>query len=507
MFFDDTASHTTLGKAVSSGKIRRLAPRVFSADLAAPPENLIHRNWAQVAHHLVPGAVIVDRSAARPETITRDNLLTLAAETSRRQIKLPGLEIRIRQGKRQPGDTVYAQGLFMSGNARILLDNLRVTRGHNYKTASTLTLGELEDWLTAKAIVWGAQRIQRLKSDALELAGQHHSPGHLAQIEALFGRLDGQLQPRRQSSDFFKVHRQGKAWDTRVVAMLETAARTLPVNLAQGQVPTQGQVSPQEQVPAQEAPGTEPAQEAPEPAEALAFYESYFSNFIEGTEFTLSQARQIIKTQTPPPERTADGHDILGTYRCIADTELRAKTSTEPDELVDLLQQRHSQIMQGRPEMRPGEWKTANNQIGGYVFVDPQLVEGTLNKGLQLLTSLEEGIQRALFALLVVNEVHPFADGNGRAARLMMNAELSHAGACRIIVPNIFRTEYISSLRRFSAHDGDTTALVRVMDFAWRWTASMPWSEPDVAEAAVVATNALMDPQEALESGKRLELP
>lgn len=429
VFFDGTASHSTLSKAVAASKIRRLAPRIYSADLSATPEELILRNWAQIANHLVPGAVIVDRSAARPQAIAQDRLLTLAAETSRRRIKLPGLEIRIRQAKKQPGDSIYSQGLLMSSNARILLDNLRITRSHNNKTASTLTLEELEDWLATKAITWDAQRIQRLSSEALELAKRHYTPEHLAQAEALFGRLDGQLQPLRESSDFFKALRLGQAWDIRVVEILEAAARTLSANLARENLA-------REQVLLQQS--HEPA-EALAFAEAQAFYESYFSNFIEGTEFTLPQARQIIDTQTPPPERPADGHDILGTYHCITNPELHARTSTEPDELVALLQQRHRQIMQGRPELRPGEWKTANNQIGGYVFVDPKLVEGTLHKGLQMLASLKEGIQRALFVLLVMSEVHPFADGNGRAARLMMNAELSHAESLPDYCPQHFQ--------------------------------------------------------------------
>jgi len=32
---------------------------------------------------------------------------------------------------------------------------------------------------------------------------------------------------------------------------------------------------------------------------------------------------------------------------------------------------------------------------------------------------------RALLAMFIVSEVHPFIDGNGRLARLVMNAELS----------------------------------------------------------------------------------
>ena len=64
---------------------------------------------------------------------------------------------------------------------------------------------------------------------------------------------------------------------------------------------------------------------AADPPGELPFYESYFSNYIEGTEFSIEEARSIVETQTPPAERPADGHDILGAYRCVVDPVGRAQ--------------------------------------------------------------------------------------------------------------------------------------------------------------------------------------
>ena len=55
-----------------------------------------------------------------------------------------------------------AEGLRMSSQARILVDNLAVTHGRSGRTPRTLSLAELEDWLAAKAIVWGSERMLRL---------------------------------------------------------------------------------------------------------------------------------------------------------------------------------------------------------------------------------------------------------------------------------------------------------------------------------------------------------
>ncbi len=245
----------------------------------------------------------------------------------------------------------------------------------------------------------------------------------------------------------------------------------------------------------------------PDPPGELPFYESYFSNYIEGTTFTVDEARQIVETNTPPAERPADGHDILGTYRCVVDPIGRATTSTDPIDLIDHLIARHREIMRGRPDNHSGVWKTKSNRVGAYEFVAPDLVEGTLIKGLERIAELSQGLARALYAMIVITEVHPFEDGNGRVARVMMNAELSAVGASRIVIPSVYRNEYLAGLRRASTTDGDLTTYIRVMTYAWRWTAAIPWSDAAATKGHPIATNALLDSTDAEIAGKRLELP
>ena len=54
----------------------------------------------------------------------------------------------------------------------------------------------------------------------------------------------------------------------------------------------------------------------------------------------------------------------------------------------------------------------------------------------------------------MILEVHPFTDGNGRVARVMMNAELSAANLARIVIPSVYRREYLGGIRRVSQSDG-----------------------------------------------------
>jgi len=142
-----------------------------------------------------------------------------------------------------------------------------------------------------------------------------------------------------------------------------------------------------------------------------------------------------------------------------------------------------------------------------YQFVTPGLVEGTLRRGLAGLKRLDPGIARALYVMLVVTEVHPFADGNGRVARVMMNAELSAVGDARVVIPSVYRNEYVSALRRVSTSNGDISAYIAVMAHAWRWTAAMSWTDHAATEGQLDATNALLDSTDAQNSNVRLTLP
>ena len=101
-----------------------------------------------------------------------------------------------------------------------------------------------------------------------------------------------------------------------------------------------------------------------------------------------------------------------------------ARTPADSHDFLDLIRQHHVAILGNRSEVLPGQFKTVLNQAGGGVFVRPEDVVGTLDRAFVLRASLETAFQRAVFMLFLISEVHPFADGNGRIARIMMNAEL-----------------------------------------------------------------------------------
>lgn len=234
----------------------------------------------------------------------------------------------------------------------------------------------------------------------------------------------------------------------------------------------------------------------------LRFFEAYFSNYIEGTEFEVDEARTIIESGEAPATRHADGHDLIGTFKAI-DEELVTSRPDKIDDRIERVQHHHSLIMSGRPDLHPGVFKTIQNVAGNTTFVAPALVEGTLRAGLGLVDDLDTAWERAVLAMFVVAEVHPFSDGNGRSARLAMNDELTRSGQQRIIVPTVMRGDYLAGLRRLTRHD-DPEVFIKTMRFAHDYTAAVDWSTFVTARADLTTTSAF-DTEPGF--GRRLSLP
>ena len=148
--------------------------------------------------------------------------------------------------------------------------------------------------------------------------------------------------------------------------------------------------------------------------------------------------------------------------------------------------------MMGRPDKHPGEFKKRTNQAGTTVFVEPSLITGTLKKGFELYKKLDNAFNRAVFMMFMVAEVHPFDDGNGRLSRIMMNAELIADNEQRIIIPTVYRNNYLMSLKGLS-HNGITDAFIKTIDFAQKYTRSIDWSDAAKAGDLLKETNAFTE--------------
>ncbi len=124
--------------------------------------------------------------------------------------------------------------------------------------------------------------------------------------------------------------------------------------------------------------------------------------------------------------------------------------------------------------------------------------------GFEHLGELDTPWQRAVSVMFLVSEVHPFDDGNGRMARIMMNAELTAGNQARIIIPTVFRKDYLGGFiaQRFT-RDDDPSVLVKALRYAHDYTAGIDFSDVPTATSQLEETHAFDEP----ESPRRLILP
>ena len=149
---------------------------------------------------------------------------------------------------------------------------------------------------------------------------------------------------------------------------------------------------------------------------------------------------------------------------------------SSPEELINLLKERHALIMSERPEKRPGEFKVEPNKAGGTSFVLPEHVEGTFTQAFPIYQSLPAGLPRAIFMQFLVAEVHPHDDGNGRLSRIMLNAELVANEEHKIIIPTVHRESYLNGLRQ-ATRSGKFRTLTKVFANMQAYTESIDWSD------------------------------
>jgi hypothetical protein len=306
----------------------------------------------------------------------------------------------------------------------------------------------------------GEAEIDRLRDRAREIATELGWNAELKRLDALIGSLLGTRRGKLASA-VGRARALGEPFDTPCLERLQLL-------FAELRTPT---------------PAIAESFTAPAHVRNKAFFEAYFSNYIEGTTFDVAEAEGIVFDKKIPANRPGDAHDVLGTFDVVSDPAEMRRTPGTFEELVELLTSRHARMLARRPEAVPGGFKTDVNRAGDTTFVHPDYVRGTLHKGWELCRDLTAGLPRAVFMAFLVSDVHPFVDGNGRVCRMMMNAELVAAGQSTIIIPTVYREDYLLALRALTRRNRPTPlvqALTRAQRFSHRDFSSYPAALADL---------------------------
>ncbi|HEY6644134.1 Fic family protein [Povalibacter sp.] len=351
-----------------------------------------------------------------------------------------------------------------------MLENLSASRGD---PANKRTLGRayVEQWLDRFIGRDVGDTTNQLRDAARTIAETLGLTAEFKQLDKTIGALLG-TRSVKLTSPVAIARAARKPYDPARLNLFETLAEELQRNPLQ--VP--------------------PADPRADPL-LQAFVETYFSNYIEGTEFEIEEAHDIVVNGRPLKYREDDSHDILGTYQAILKSKQVPALPESAEAFAKMLQDWNRQVIESRKEKSPGEFKLEANRAGQTVFVHPQMVVGTLIKAFEIIMSAATPANRAALASFVVSEVHPFDDGNGRTARVAMNHFLSNAGLTRIIVPTVYRDDYISALKAMT--NENPVPLPRMLARAARFSRWLDMSATTKCFAALAQSNAMERPVDA----------
>ncbi|RUT43269.1 Fic family protein [Paenibacillus anaericanus] len=198
---------------------------------------------------------------------------------------------------------------------------------------------------------------------------------------------------------------------------------------------------------------------------AIAVDMTYNSNAIEGNTLTLSETKVVVEDGIAIGGKTVREHlEALNHYEAIEYVESIVDDAEVGEDTIKNI---HYLIMKGIDKEAAGSYRIANVIISGSEHVPPNHIQvpaemekliSWYDEAKMYLHPVELAVQ--FHFKLVYN--HPFRDGNGRTARLLMNLILMQFGYLLVIVKVSERVKYINALEKASTtgNVGDLLKLI-----------------------------------------------
>ncbi len=183
---------------------------------------------------------------------------------------------------------------------------------------------------------------------------------------------------------------------------------------------------------------------------------TWSSNALEGNTLTESETKVLIEDGL-----TIGGKPLIYTYEAIGHakaydfmfTLINNKIIRE----IDILTM-HKMFYESIENEYAGKYREIDVFISGskYPVAEPGRIKREMDELFQWIKTERDKLHPVVFAAQLHKRfvfVHPFKDGNGRIARLIMNTVLIQDGYLLAIIPPVLRIEYIQLLEK--AHRDD----------------------------------------------------
>lgn len=185
---------------------------------------------------------------------------------------------------------------------------------------------------------------------------------------------------------------------------------------------------------------------------------TYTSNAIEGNTLTQIETNLVIEHGiTVGGKRLKDHLEAIDHYAAIGYVRELARQSsplTEAD-----IRSLHSLVMKRSDPEMAGSYATTgryvNTDIGRHAFPAPAEVPALMGDFSAWLRDAPATTETAFAAHRRLVDIHPFNDGNGRTARLLMNLILIRGGYPPVPIRPDDRLDYLRALQSAQAGQGD----------------------------------------------------
>ena len=185
---------------------------------------------------------------------------------------------------------------------------------------------------------------------------------------------------------------------------------------------------------------------------------TYTSNAIEGNTLTQIETNLVIEQgitiggkKLKDHLEAIDHYDAVGYVRAIAG---RDSPLTESD-----VRSLHALVMKRSDPAIAGSYATSNRYVntdrGRHAFPSPAEIPALMGDFAAWLRDAPATPETAFTAHHRLVDIHPFNDGNGRTARLLMNLVLIRGGYPPVAVRPEDRLGYLNALQEAQAREGD----------------------------------------------------
>lgn len=192
---------------------------------------------------------------------------------------------------------------------------------------------------------------------------------------------------------------------------------------------------------------------------------TYNSNAIEGNSLTLKETYLVIHEgltiKGKPLKDHLEAKDHQEALEFLYELVQKDSRPTLSEHLIRSL---HQLVLHKTDEETAGKYRTSNVYIGGADHIPPDAtqVPGEMSRLILWFIKERRRLHPVELSALLHHKfvyIHPFIDGNGRTARLIMNIVLMRAGYPLVVILKNDRSRYYRALER--ADRGDYTTLVR----------------------------------------------